>query len=57
VDTTKNGILTAATRLLDDEAAHRSMANASRRIGDGKAAERIARRLYEELHIVRCPAA
>lgn len=57
VDTAKSGILTAATRLLDDDAAHRSMANASTRIGDGKAAERIARRLYDELHTVRRPAA
>ncbi|BBE33808.1 non-hydrolyzing UDP-N-acetylglucosamine 2-epimerase [Sphingosinicella microcystinivorans] len=57
VDTAKSGILSAATRLLDDPDAHRSMTNASRRIGDGKAAERIARRLYAELHGVPHPAA
>jgi hypothetical protein len=33
------------------------MARASTRIGDGKAAERIARRLYDELHGARQPAA
>ncbi|WP_374597316.1 non-hydrolyzing UDP-N-acetylglucosamine 2-epimerase [Sphingosinicella sp.] len=50
VDTAKSGILAAATRLLDDDLAYRSMAKPSTRIGDGKAAERIARRLYDELH-------
>lgn len=57
VDTARDGILAAATRLLDDDEAHRRMANASTRIGDGKAAERIARRLHDELHAARRPAA
>ena len=57
VDTVRDSILAAATRLLDDDDAHRSMAKASTRIGDGKAAERIARRLYDELHGARRPAA
>ncbi|WBX84769.1 non-hydrolyzing UDP-N-acetylglucosamine 2-epimerase [Sphingosinicella microcystinivorans] len=57
VDTARGGILAAVTRLLDDDEAHRRMANASTRIGDGKAAERIARRLHDELHAARRPAA
>ncbi|WP_293783550.1 UDP-N-acetylglucosamine 2-epimerase (non-hydrolyzing) [Sphingosinicella sp.] len=57
VDTVRDSILAAATRLLDDHAAHRSMAIASTRIGDGKAADRIARRLRDELRAAQRPAA
>lgn len=57
VKTATEGIVRAATRLLDDPAAHRRMANASIRIGDGKAAPRIARRLQGELLSARRSAA
>lgn len=49
VGTETADIVAAATRLLDDAAAHRRMARASTRIGDGYAARRIAGRLLSEL--------
>lgn len=57
VDTAQGGILAAVSQLLDDEDAHSAMATPSTRIGDGKAAERIARRLHDTLRTCERPAA
>jgi len=49
VGTTSDGIVAAATRLLNDERAHRSMVTATNPYGDGHAAEAIVTRLETDL--------